>query len=57
MDKWAAATKRHAGWALYEDAARVMAGEYGRRSESRCMAPFFFLKPTPYTTNFKSFVQ
>ena len=39
MDKWAVATKRQGGWALYEDAAGVMAGECDRRSESRCMTP------------------
>ena len=33
-----------------------MAGECGRRSESRYMTPFF-LNPTPYATNFKSFVR
>ena len=40
MDKWAVATKRQAGWAPYEDAAAVMAGEFGWRSESRCVTPF-----------------
>ena len=39
MDKWAVATKHQAGWALYEDAAEVTAGEYGRRTESRCVTP------------------
>lgn len=36
----AVATKRQAGWAPYEDAAAVMAGEFGWRSESRCVTPF-----------------
>lgn len=44
MDKWAVATKRQAGRAQYEDAAAVMAGEFGWRSESRCVTPFL-LKP------------
>lgn len=44
MDKWTVATKCQAGWALYEDAAEAMAGECGRRSESRYATPFL-LKP------------
>ena len=54
MDKWAVATKRHAGWALYENAAEVIAGEGGRRSESRRMAPFL-LKSTTCAMNLKLF--
>lgn len=34
------ATNRQAGWALYEDAAEVMAEECGRHPESRCVTPF-----------------
>ena len=55
MDKWAVATKRQPGWALYEDAAEVMAGECGRRSESRCMT-LFLLNPITWSTSLKSFV-
>lgn len=56
MDKWAVATKRKPGWALYEDAAEVMAGECGWRSESLCMPPFF-LNPITCATNLKPFVR
>lgn len=54
MDKWAVATKRQAGWALYEDTAEVMAGECGRRSESRCMTPFL-LNPITCAMNLELF--
>ena len=52
MDKWAVATKRQAGRAPHEDAAGVMAGECGGRSESRCTTPFL-LKPTTCDPNLK----
>lgn len=56
MDKWAVATKCQTGWALYEDAARVMVGECGIHSESRFMTPFI-LKPTTTAMNLKLFEQ
>lgn len=56
MDKWAVATKRQTGWALYEDAAEVIAGECGRRTESRCTIPFL-LNPITCPTNLKPFVN
>ena len=56
MDKWAVATKRKPGWALYEDAAEVMAAECGWHSESLCIPPFF-LNPITCATNLKPFVR
>lgn len=49
-------SKRQPGWDPYENAAVVLAGECGRRSESCCVTPFF-LNPITWSTNLKPFVR